>query len=84
MLRKAPHGTRSVLRQAEKVTQIGDQHAATLYRRRRGGNCRTAHEWLCLGGRLVMLRCTAKVLALLRVSEPAISEKPASRTGMST
>ena len=33
MLRKAPRGTRSVLRQAEKVTQISDQHAATLYRR---------------------------------------------------
>lgn len=33
MLRKAPRGTRSVLRQAKKVTQISDQHAATLYRR---------------------------------------------------
>ena len=33
MLRKAPRGTRSVLRQAQKVTQISDQHAATLYRR---------------------------------------------------
>jgi len=33
LLRKAPRGTRSVLRQAEKVTQISDQHAATLYRR---------------------------------------------------
>ena len=74
MLRKAPRGTRSVLRQTEKVTQISDQHAATLYRRTATAFLRTAHRWLCLGSWLVMLRCTAKVLALLRVSEPAIGE----------
>jgi hypothetical protein len=74
MLRKAPRGTRSVLRQTEKVTQISDQHAATLYRRTATAFLRTAHRWLCLRSWLVMLRCTAKVLALLRVSEPAIGE----------
>jgi hypothetical protein len=74
MLRKAPRGTRSVLRQTEKVTQISDQHAATLYRRTATAFLRTAHRWLRLRSWLVMLRCTAKVLALLRVSEPAIGE----------
>jgi hypothetical protein len=74
MLRKAPRGTRSVLRQTEKVTQISDQHAATLYRRTATAFLRTAHRWLRLRSWLVMLRCTAKVLALLRVSEPGIGE----------
>ena len=74
MLRKAPRGTRSVLRQTEKVTQISDQHAATLYRRTATAFLRTAHRWLRLRSWLVMLRCTAKVLALLRVSEPAIGQ----------
>jgi hypothetical protein len=74
MLRKAPRGTRSVLRQAEKVTQISDQHAAKLYRRTATACLPTDRRWLCLRSRLVMLRCTAKVLALLRVSEPAIGE----------
>src|SRR4029077_15218607 len=74
MLRKAPRGTRSVVRQAKKVTQISDQHAATLYRRTATALLRTAHRWLCLRSLLVMLRCTAKVLALLGVSEPAIGE----------
>jgi hypothetical protein len=33
MLREAPRGTRSVVRHVEEVTQISDQHVATLYRR---------------------------------------------------
>jgi hypothetical protein len=48
MLRKAPRGTRSVLRQAQKVTQISDQHAATLYRRPVTAFLRTDRRWLCL------------------------------------
>ncbi|BBU22208.1 Uncharacterised protein [Mycobacterium xenopi] len=33
MLREAPRGTRSVVRHVEEVTQISNQHVATLYRR---------------------------------------------------
>jgi len=48
MLRKAPRGTRSVRRQAENLTQISDQQAATLYRRTATALLRAAHRWLCL------------------------------------
>lgn len=74
MLRETAYGTRSVLWQAEKVTQVSDQHVATLYRRQAAAILPTDRRWLCLRSGLVMLRCTAKVLTLLRVSEPAIGE----------
>src|SRR5258708_18019709 len=48
MLRQAPRGTRSVVRHVEEVTQISDQHAATLYRRTATAFLPTDRRWLCL------------------------------------
>jgi hypothetical protein len=39
MLREALRGTRSVVRHVEEVTQISDQHVATLYRRQATAFC---------------------------------------------
>ncbi len=54
--------------------QISDQHVAKLYRRQATAFLRTDRRRFCLRSRLVMLRCTAKVLTLLGVSEPVIGE----------
>ena len=49
MLREAPRGTRSVVRHVEEVTQISDQHVATLYRRTATAFFPTDRRWLFLG-----------------------------------